>query len=432
MKALINAKTYDFIEYKTDQYILFDKEIIEIGFMKDYKNQKYEEIDASNMLVMPGLVNGHSHIYSTFSRGLNVEYNPQDFEEILKQLWWKIDRNITNKITYYSGIVSGVEYLKNGVTTIIDHHASGEILGSLEQLRKAVSDQVGLRGIYCFESSDRFNIDECIEENNAFINSNKSDRSRGLFGLHAQFTLSDDSLKKISSKLNTPIHIHVAESKLDQDRSMIDHNQRVVERLHSYNLIKKDSILTHCLYLDDHELKIIQDQKAVVAFNVTSNMNNGVGLPNYNQFKEWNIPVIIGNDGISNSMTTEYRNLFFTMHHKGNSPTAFSYNDLIEIISNTYEYVSRTLKTKLGRIKKGYQADILLLPFNPIAPINSENIFGYLLFGDFQHFHPMDVFIRGNRILKDYQVSKKLQKHYNKSSKYAKELWNSIEKEGTL
>ena len=74
MYALLNAKTYDFNTYKENQYILFDKQITAVGNMSSYKNNNYQEIDVKNSIVMPGLINGHSHIYSTFSRGMNVPF----------------------------------------------------------------------------------------------------------------------------------------------------------------------------------------------------------------------------------------------------------------------------------------------------------------------------------------------------------------------
>ncbi len=432
MYAIINATTYDFETYQKNQYILFDKTILEVGNMSNYINNDYEEIDALSNLVMPGLVNGHSHIYSTFARGLNVPYNPKDFKEILEQLWWKLDRNIDNDITYYSGIVAGIEYLQHGVTSIIDHHASGEVLQSLASLKKAVTEMVGIRGIYCFETSDRFNIKHCVQENNQFIKKNHTSRSQGLFGLHAQFTLSDESLEYISNECHSPIHVHVAESKMDQDLCLSQHNKRVIERLHNYNLIRQDSILTHAIYVDEKELDIIKQQEAVVAFNVTSNMNNGVGLPNYSQFKEKNIPVIIGNDGISNSIASEYRNLFFAMHHNSQTPTTFSYRDLLDIINNTYQYASRRLGTKLGRIQQEYAADLVIVQHTPIAHLTTENVFGYLLFGLFQDFTPSDVFIKGKQVLDNYQVNTELNKQYHDAKKYSTILIRNIEKEGLL
>jgi len=433
MFAIKNARIYDFVNYFEDMYILFDDEIREIGKMSDYKPKFYTEIDAHNKLIMPGLINGHSHIYSMFARGMSVPFDPSNFKELLEQLWWKMDRNITNDITYYSGIVSGVEYLKNGVTTVIDHHASGEIIGSLNELKKAVCDDVQLRGVFCFETSDRFNIEDCITENNNFIKENKTNYSKGLFGMHAAFTLSEDSLIKIKKELhNQPIHIHVAESIMDQEYSLEHYNERVIKRLDRHNLISKNSIITHGLYLDKEELEIIKKADAVVALNVTSNMNNAVGLPDYKNLKEHSIKAIIGNDGISQSMALEYQILYYSMHHFSKSPTGFGYDDLQSIIKNTYEYASNILETKLGRIEVGYQADLLVLDYVNPTPLDKDNIFGHLLFGLFNNFKPSDVFVRGKHLLKQQKISKELHSIYLQAVDSAQILWDRIKKEGQL
>lgn len=430
MYAIINATTYDFKTYKEQQYIIFNEIIVEIGDMSTYVNNNYIEINAKNELVMPGLVNGHSHIYSTFSRGLNVPFNPNNFQELLEQLWWKLDKSLTNETTYYSGIVSGVEYLKSGVTTLIDHHASGEIVGSLNSLKQAICTDTKLRGIFCFETSDRFDVDECIKENMNFIQNNKSTISRGLFGMHAAFTLSNDSLEKITNSNNFPIHIHVAESKMDQDLSLKQHQMRVIERLDKYHLITPNSIITHGIYLNDHELEIIKNNKAVIALNVTSNMNNAVGLPDYFKMKAKGIPIIIGNDGIAMNMTSEYKSLFYAMHHTSKSSTKFNFGDLIKIINNTYTYASTILETKLGKIEVGYASDLLIVPYNNPTPLNKENVFGHLFFGLFNDFKPSDVFVNGVHILKNYKISSKLDNIYSQSSKYAERLWKKIQEEG--
>ena len=394
VKVIKNVRIYDFKNYIEKGYVVFDEVIHEVGNMSDYRSQSYEEIDGKNALLMPSLVNGHSHIYSTFARGMSAPFNPTTFRELLEQLWWKLDRYLDNEMTYYSGIVSGIEYLKNGVTTIVDHHASGEIIGSLHSLEKAL-DLVGIRKILCFETSDRFDIDECITENLSYI-LNPSSTSNGLFGLHAAFTLSDETLSLVKmNQGDTPIHIHVAESIEDQEHSVKYYGKRVVNRLNDFGLINKNSIITHGLYLDEDELNIIKEKDAVIALNVTSNMNNAVGLPNYMKMKEHVIKVIIGNDGISQKMTSEYQNLYFSMHHKTTSPISFSFNDLITIINNTYEYASEQLGISLGKIKKGYVSDFLMIPYDEPTPLTKDNIFGHLFFGLFNNFRPKDVYVQG-------------------------------------
>ena len=426
-KVIINATTYDFETLKKNQYILFDSTIIETGEMKDMTYNDLETIDASGAIVMPGLVNGHAHIYSTFSRGLGIPYNPANFLEILEQMWWRMDHHINNEVSYYSALVSGVEFLKNGITTVIDHHASGiDILGSLEALRKGLTDDAKVRSVLCFETSDRFNVDECIKENVDYYNDNQTDVARGLFGLHAAFTLSDETLKKIGEKNVAPIHVHVDESKYDTEYCIKHYGKTPIKRLDQFGLIKENSLLAHCLFVEGEDLDIIKARKAKVVFNTTSNMNNGVGLPNYHKFNDKGIDVIIGNDGISSSMAYEYLNIFFTQHLNDLDVRKFGFGDLIKMIDNTYDYASALLGVKLGKIKAGYEADLSILKYTPFTEINNDNALGHLLFGLFHNFKPETVFIKGEKVLSNYNVSNDLENKYNKALVVSKKFWSEV------
>jgi putative selenium metabolism protein SsnA len=429
MNAIIHVRIYDFHTYIEDGYVIFEQTIVKVGHMTDFSGRYKTIIDGKGKLLMPGLINGHNHIYSTFARGMSVPFHPTSFQELLEQLWWKLDRNLTNAMTYSSALVAGIENIKHGVTTIIDHHASGEIIGSLEAIQKGLS-KVGIRNILCFETSDRFPIDDCITENKRYIHQNDS-TTTGLVGLHASFTLSNQTLQRIKLEFpKSPIHIHVAESKDDQTHSVMHHHMRVVERLDHFRLIQPGSILVHGLYLSDNELNIIKKRGAVVALNVTSNMNNGVGLPNYQALKQYQIPVIIGNDGINQEIASEYQALYYTMHHQANSATGFTFDDLKDVIENTYQYASRQLGVSLGRMDQGYQADFLLLDYQEPTPLNKDTIFGHLFFGLFHDFQPTDVFIGGNHILSNHEFSFDIQPIYQEATAQANKLWQSIEKEG--
>jgi len=426
MKAIINVNIYDFDTYRENQYILYDQQIVQVGSMTEYIDQDYEVVDGENQLIMPSLVNAHSHIYSTFARGLALDFHPTNFIEILEQMWWKLDSKLDNESIYASGIVHAIDTVKNGVTTIIDHHASGmDIIGSLTELEKSVCKDVGIRGIFCFETSDRFNIENCINENVAFSQSisNHQSMTASLFGLHAAMTLSDETLGKLPKM---PIHIHVAESNMDEEDSENKYNSSVVERLDSFNLLKEDSILAHCLHINDVEAKLIKEHRCYVVLNVTSNMNNGVGLPDYKLLKKHGIPILIGNDGISSSITTEWLNLYYTMHHRNRDILAFGLNDLLEIIQNNYAYASRRLGCKLGGIKSGFEADMLLISYTPPTKMTSENGFGHVFFGMANSFKPKNVWCHGKQIVNNYKVSNALETKYKEARTTSNKLWERL------
>jgi len=432
IKAIINARIYDFKQYIENGFVIFDKQVISTGSMKEFKNKKYRIIDGTGQIVMPSLVCGHAHIYSTFARGLALPFNPKNFQEILDQLWWKIDRQIDNETTYYSGIVASVEFMKNGVTTIIDHHASGkDITGSLESLKKAVCDKAHLRGIFAFEVSDRFDIKKAIAENRDFIEKYRTPFTAGLFGLHASMSLSENTLKEVKKALGkAPIHIHVAESDMDETNCKVRYNETIMSRLERHGLLNPGSILAHSIYVDDKELDIIKKHDGRIAINVNSNMNNGVGLPNLKAFRTHKIKVILGNDGLSSSMTSEYLSVYYAAHLSDKAPTGFGLSDLIDMIENTYDYAGDLLGVKLGKLEPGYEADLLMLPYEPPTFMNGDNTFGHLFFGLFNSFKPKNVFVAGQLVVRNYEVTNKLLKSdYHGAKEIADRLWDNIRNE---
>lgn len=427
MKALINANIFDFNNFKRNAYIIFNNsEIKEVGDMSKFKGAD-EVFDCSGTIVMPGLINCHTHIYSTFSRGMSVEFNPKSFQDILDQLWWKLDGKLDKEAVYYSSLIYGCECINNGVTSIIDHHASGlDIKGSLNELKKGICDELGMRGIFCFETSDRFNVRECIEENLEFA-LNKNQHCAGLFGMHASMSLSDNTLKEISSVIkDIPIHVHVAESQEDVKDCKIKYNKGILKRLSDFRLLKKNSILAHCVHIDEDEAKIIAENQCNIAMNPTSNMNNAVGLANYDIFRKFNIPCIIGNDGLGANITRDFLNMVFGMKNRLNSPTKFDLSDLVKMINNGYNYIGNMLDIKIGKIKEGYKADLITIPYNPPTPMNEDNILGHIFFGIFDNFHPRDTFVSGNCIMQNYKLNVNIDSIYSKARCKSEKLWKCI------
>lgn len=429
MKALINVRIYDYQNYIENGYVVFDKKIIKVGKMSEFKNEGYSVIDGKGQLLLPNFVCAHSHIYSIFARGLALPFNPKNFQDILDQMWWKLDYQIDNDITYYSGIAAGSEFLLNGVTTVIEHHASGtDILGSLSSLKKALTNTLHMRSILCFETSDRYPIKDCIKENITFMNKNHTEFVSGLFGMHASMSLSNESLKLISKKLkDNPIHIHVAESEMDEEDSINKYGVNILTRLDKYHLVNEDSLIVHGVHIKDDELEIVKNNKAYMVINTTSNMNNAVGIPDLKRYLSYKIPVMIGNDGLSSSMSTEYLNAFYLTRLKNNSPTAINLGDILDIINNAYSYVSRRLKTNIGKIKESFVSDFMLVPYFPFTEMNAFNAFGHIFFGLYPNFKPTDVYVNGVRLVRNGELtSKKVKEELVKSRQYSELLWKKV------
>ncbi len=432
MKAIINVRIYDYIHYIDNGFVVFDKKIERVGPMSSFKDNGYQIIDGKGQLLLPNFVCNHAHIYSIFARGLSLPFHPNNFLEILEQMWWKMDAQIDNGTTYYSGICAGKEFIENGVTTIIDHHASGlDITKSLTQLKKSLVDALGLRAILCFETSDRYPIDKCIKENSSFIKKYKNEHIAGLFGMHASMTLSDKTLASIGRHLNgAPIHIHVAESQMDEEDSFEKYNTTIMERLEKHNLVNENSLIVHGVTISDKELAIVKKHNAYMVVNTTSNMNNAVGLPNVTNYLKHGIKVLVGNDGLSSNMANEYMNVLYTAHLYNGTPLALGLSEVLEMINNSYEYVGKMLNIKLGRIEKDYEADFMLLPYKPFTKMDQTNAFGHIFYGIYPALKPNDVYASGKCVLKNRKItSKKVASLYDKSIQISEGLWMRIKGE---
>lgn len=420
MKAIKNVKIYDYNQYIDSGYVLFDEKILGVGKMEDF-HFKGETIDGQNKLLLPGLVNGHTHIYSTLFRGLALPFAPESFQDILDQLWWKFDKELTLEDIYVSALIYGIESLKNGVTTIIDHHASGVIEESLSTLKRAIEETLGMRGIYAFETSDRYEVDRCISENLEFLT-----HASGLFGLHASMSLSKATLEKVSEQNKYPIHIHVAESQEDESKSVVQYGKYVVERLETHRLLKEDSILAHCVHINQQEAEILEGQKVWIAINPSSNLNNNVGIFNYDLLKAHHLKIIIGTDGFGSNVAKELYNFNLLAKKSLNSPVGISQRELIQIINNTYQAASNLRHQTIGKIKKNAVADFMLVDYKAPTEMTSDTIFSHVLYGVFERCVPEKVWVKGRLKIDRYKMRFDERPIYEKSKELSEKLWERI------
>ena len=239
-------------------------------------------LDCTGRLVMPSFGCGHHHIYSALARGMPpAPKTPTNFLEVLEYVWWRMDKKLDHDMIEASALVTGLYCAKNGVTFVIDHHASPFHLdGSLETIAKAL-DRVGLGHLLCYEISCRDGEgirEKGLAETDAFLSSGR----KGHVGLHASFTVDDDLLGRavdLARKHKTGVHIHVAEGIEDQEHCARTYGKSVVRRLSDAGVLDLPlSILGHCVHLDAEERDLIRTSPCWVVQNTESNLNNNVGL----------------------------------------------------------------------------------------------------------------------------------------------------------
>ena len=213
-------------------------------------------IDCSGKLVTKSFACGHHHVYSALARGMHApKKNPENFYEILKYIWWTLDKCLDREMIEYSALATAIACAKNGVTFVIDHHASPfAIYDSLKIIAEAF-EKVGVSHLLCYEISDRDG--EEIAERGLNETDSYLQKHQGLVGLHASFTVKDSTLQKsveLMKLFNSGIHIHVAEDLFDQDHCFENYDKRVIERLSEAGVLDSSkTILGHCLHLRNFE-----------------------------------------------------------------------------------------------------------------------------------------------------------------------------------
>ncbi|MFA6941748.1 MAG: putative aminohydrolase SsnA [Clostridiaceae bacterium] len=419
--------------------ILIDGKFIkEVGNLKIIK-EKFPEasfIDAKGMLIMPGMINTHMHIYSSFARGMDSKSTPpKDFLQILEGLWWKLDRTLTLEDIKYSALVTYLDLIKNGTTTIFDHHASaGAVTGSLFTIAEAAK-ALNVRSSLCYEVSDRDGEEimlQGINENVDFIkyaNSLKDDMLTGMFGLHASFTLSDktlDLVKEKSDGLNSGFHIHAAEGILDEEESESKYGKRVIERLNDFNILGEKTLAIHCTHINEREMEIIKSTNTTVVHNPESNMGNAVGCSPAIDMMKKGITVGLGTDGYTCDMFESMKTANILHKHNLKDPSAAWAEVPRMLFENNRIITERHIKNKIGILKEGAIADIIIADYTPHTPLTEDNINFHILFGVSGRCTETSI-INGKVVMKDREILGIDQERiYSKSTEISKKLWDRI------
>lgn len=363
--------------------------------------------NAGGRLLTIPLVNFHDHFYSRLAKGLPINKPMNNFQNVLKNLWWDLDKKLSLDMVEASAKMSVIEAIKNGVTYIFDHHSSPNAAnGSLEKIAEVLMDN-NIRGALCFETTDRNGATLSkagMEENINFLKNYSGSNLKSLLGLHASFTLSDDTLAEASElveEYNLGIHIHLCEDKSDRTLSKQYTDQLPVKRLVQNKLLNGKSILGHGVFLTQKEYYQISASGSAIVYNPDSNMNNAVGLPLYSKVPS-NIPILIGTDGMHGNIAKSMKQYFLLLRDQKNSMEETfslfikSYFDQIAFVKKYFD--------DFPSIVENDRADFIVWDYIPPTPINGSNFWGHFIYGALES-NIKTVVQEGNILLKDFKLT---------------------------
>ena len=350
---------------------------------------KLKTIDAGNGIIMAGFINSHHHLYSTFARGMAIPGTPaKNFTEVLEKLWWKLDGSLDPEDITYSALVPLIECIRNGVTTIIDHHESQGVQEGVLDLLQGAVEAAGIRAALCLGASDRYKKGRAgVIENERFLEKLRQKPSRlvtGMVGLHAAFTVGNDTLDRsvaAARRYGAGLHIHCAEDLADQKDSLKKYGMRVAARLEKFAALGEKTLLVHCVHVDEGEMNIIRDSGSLVAHNPESNMNNAVGCADVLRLMKKGIVVGLGSDGMSSDMLAQMRCAYLLQRHDKKDPRLAFCEAPAMLLDNNAVIAERLFAKRIGRLETGAPADIIVMDYVPPTPLGRGNFLGHLLFG---------------------------------------------------
>lgn len=394
---MLILKNATFIDWKTFEFlstdIIVDGE--NVSYEKDWKGNENvaEIIDCTDKYITKSFACGHHHVYSALALGMPAPVKiPNNFYEILKNIWWQLDKALNIDIIKASAYATAIECAKNGVTYVIDHHSSPyAIEGSLQTISDAFNE-VGVGHLLCYEISDRDGVDiakQALNETENYLQNNE-----GLVGLHASFTLTNKTLTKavkLAQKYNTGVHVHVAEDLYDQEHCFDIHNKRVIERFKDYGILDlPKSIFVHSLYLTDDERRLIKQSGAFVAHAIESNLNNSVG-----QFSSCHLGenIMYGTDGMHSDMLRASKASYFY----GKQADMLDINETYRRFRQVHQYTS----------KNDFNGDddnnLVVLDYKPSTSFTTDNFLSHFMYG-IESKHVQHVIANGKLIVRDKQI----------------------------
>jgi cytosine/adenosine deaminase-related metal-dependent hydrolase len=301
-------------------------------------------------------------------------------------------------------------------------------------------EKVGLRGVLCYEVTDRGGPqerDRGLEENRAFLKSvlksrGNDERSsstqrrgamfRAMVGAHASFTLSDNSLEacaELMREFNAGLHIHAAEDLCDVEDARSKHGMGIVERLARFNALNGRTVLAHGIHLGERDIAIARGAGAWFAHNPRSNMNNQVGYAPVARFGE---RVTLGTDGIGADMFEEARFAFFKARD-GRAEVGPA--EWVRALANNQRLASLSFGVELGALDEGAAADLIVLDYDSPTPVLAENLAWHFAFG-LSSASVESVMVGGRFVIKGGESLLDEASLYEQAREASEKLWRKL------
>jgi len=416
-----------------------DGKIVDVGAGDGRAKYSAEEvIEVKRAVVTPGFVCAHTHFYGILLTGspwFGVIEPPSDFQQNLQRIWWPLDESLTYEDIYVSALLGAMMLARTGTTFFKDLlDAPNAISGSLDHIERAVNE-VGIRGFAGYSVTQRRSIKEGYEglnENERFVRktlSDKETRVKGVFTVHASFTVTDDILvktKELADKYGTIYALHVEEGLIDVYHSIERYGKRPIERMRDIGFLSPRLMAIHVVQATEDELKILKKYGVKVAHNPMSNMINGVGVPPVPKMLSMGITVGLGNDGYIMDVFDNMRSAFLLHKVHLRDPRVMPVDTVVRMATIDSAKVLG-VESNIGSIEPGKDADITIIsPEFVHTPLDERTVYGHLV-NTFTGNDVWGVLSRGEWVVKNRMFTRvDTEKVMEYAHKVVNRLWDRM------
>jgi cytosine/adenosine deaminase-related metal-dependent hydrolase len=332
-------------------------------------------VDVSGCIVTPAFAVAHTHLYMSLAAGMPPPpTEPRTLADHLQWVWWALDKALDDELVHTSALAGAAMAAKAGVACVVDHHSSPRAIdGSLDRIEAAL-DEIGIRGVLCYETSDRDGRgrrDGGLAENRRFLAKMKAGQTkhRALVGAHAPMTLNDDTLdalREVADAYGAGMHLHVAEDLTDYLDAERIRKTALASRLERLGVARAGSVIAHAVQLDAATAELVTQAGATIVTCPRSNMAHGVGVCGIGGSR-----VALGTDGGDHDILAEAR-AYWMRHNEARDGLA---RETGARLTASQELVRELYGDAVAaRIVAGARADLAVLDYDPMTPMTPSNV----------------------------------------------------------
>ena len=337
-----------------------------------------EKINAKNMLVMPGLINTHTHLAMSIFRGYKTDKKLMDW---LENAIFPVEDKLQPEDIYWNSYLSCLEMIKSGTTTCNDMY-----LG-MNKTVEAIND-TGLRAVVAWCIKDD-SIKDKVEQTREYAkryNTDKNGKIRIYVSADAPHTCNPDTIKlcvDLAKELNTGLHIHLAETIDEETKIKSRYDKRSTEYLNDLDVFDVPVVLAHGIYVSDSDIEILKKIKGGISHNPISNCKLSSGICDVVKLRKNGINIGLGTDGIGSTTTMdmfeEMKTAAYLQKVNTMEPSSISAYDILKMATIEGAKVLG-MENEIGSLEPGKKADMIFIKTDKLHMCPANDVCANLVY----------------------------------------------------